>query len=163
MTPKLDYIEALGNFIEAWFDPDKTRDWERIFNGEATARTNNRSPRSANERNVELVTMVDATGSVTVSFERVPVKMRFLPFYRVKWRLLEVLDMRCNDTVHLMPEGGMDIDNKYIVSLFKSIYPHAKKWGERWRNELHEKVQNEMFEKLKKRIDEVRPNAETPQ
>lgn len=123
-----EYLDLVREFIYKFF-VDKDLCWLRSVAAGATIHINERVSRTIKEKNVQLITLTEKNGKYILSFERVPTKwVSWLPFYAVKWRMLEFLDLTNEVEKSLIPQNKViNIEDKRLIRIFKSAYSMALK------------------------------------
>lgn len=123
-----EYLNLVHDFIYKFF-VDKDLCWLRSIAAGTTIHINDRVSQNIKEKNVQLITLTEKNGKYILSFERVPTRwVSWLPFYTVKWRMLEFLDLTNEVEKSLMPQTKLiNIEDKRLIRIFKSAYSMALK------------------------------------
>lgn len=123
-----EYLNLVHDFIYKFF-VDEDLCWLRSIAAGTTIHINDRVSQTIKEKNVQLITLTEKNGKYILSFERVPTRwVSWLPFYTVKWRMLEFLDLTNEVEKSLMPQTKLiNIEDKRLIRIFKSAYSMALK------------------------------------
>lgn len=124
------FQEVLFEFLVKKFNTKECHshwDWVDFISKGGIVNLNARAGRTIMERGVELVSLHTIDGNYVVSAERVPTRVcKWLPFYRVKWRILELLDISGEETIDLLPVRPLDVSYKLLENWLKALYYCAR-------------------------------------